>query len=264
MDATNEMGERQERAAKPNPFAVINTVRDMCKQRDALKLLMLTLATYCNGAGLCFPSNRTLAEATSRSDRSIRRMLRRLKTDGELEILEPGIGRDQKRFIRLTRYVIGKYETGQSCVRSKPDKIVSAEPGKAASGLNRTRSRGKTSQNNQREHPDNNQNTHTPRARRALGLSISQSDIDQIFEAYPRKEGTAVAKRAIAKALKKISAEKLLGKTKAFAEARGGHLEYCPSPAKWFNEERYNDDPATWPDRRVRRPLTDKDFEEGG
>ena len=55
--------------------------------------------------GVCFPSNETLARVTAKSDRSIRRMLSKLKVHGEIEILTSGTGRGQKRNIRLTRYL---------------------------------------------------------------------------------------------------------------------------------------------------------------
>ena len=38
----------------------------------------------------------------------------------------------------------------------------------------------------------------------------------------------------------------LLSKTKAFATSRNGDVNFCPNPATWFNQERYNDDPETW------------------
>jgi hypothetical protein len=103
---------------KPHAFSVINAVRDMCEQPDGIKVLLFTLATYCDRDGVCFPSNRTLTQATGKSERSIRRMLRQLASEGELEVLAPGIGRDQKRVLRLTRYVVR--ENGQSCGPFKP------------------------------------------------------------------------------------------------------------------------------------------------
>jgi Helix-turn-helix domain len=103
-------------------FTVINNVRDMCEQKDSnKKLLMLTLATYCDRDGMCWPGNRALALATRKSERTIRRMLRVLDKEGELEILTPGIGRDKKRIIQLQRYC-----------------NADSKPAKAVTGLNRT------------------------------------------------------------------------------------------------------------------------------
>jgi hypothetical protein len=72
------------------------------------------------------------------------------------------------------------------------------------------------------------------------------SKAEEIYRAFPLKVGKPAALRAIAKALSKTSFDNLLAKTKAFAEARNGDMEFCPHPATWFNGERYNDDPSTW------------------
>lgn len=118
------------KSVKSNVFTVINNVRDMCKQPDNKKLLMFTLATYCDRDGICWPKNDTLVAATAKSDRTVRRMLQALAEEGELQILTTGIGRDTKRVIYLKRY-------------AKPDKAMTAKPDKAMSGLNRTCPPGK-------------------------------------------------------------------------------------------------------------------------
>ena len=119
---------------KRSAFTVINNVRDNCKQSVSKKLLMLTLATYCDGDGKCFPSNATLATVTGISERTIRRMLTQLVADGELEKVTPGLGgRNQKRVIQLKRYL--------------------TNPDTAMATLTRPRSLGKTSLNSHREQP---------------------------------------------------------------------------------------------------------------
>jgi hypothetical protein len=98
---------------KANPFAVINNVRDMCTQPVRKKLLMLTLATYANADGICYPSNKKLREATGISKRTIQRILPALAAEGEIDILAPGVGRDKKRVIQLTKYA-GKGDTAMT------------------------------------------------------------------------------------------------------------------------------------------------------
>jgi len=140
--------------AKKSAFSLMNSVRDHCEQSAMNKFLLLVIATYCDGNGFCYPSNEKLAKAIGKSTRSIRRMLRQLEADGELEIISPGIGRDTKRIISLTRYATEK--TGHSYVPFKPDKAVSAKPDKVMSPLNRTRSRAKrtvTANDNSHEQP---------------------------------------------------------------------------------------------------------------
>lgn len=141
----------------------MNSVRDLCAQPDAKKLLMLCLATYCNGDGICFPSNETLAANTRKSDRTVRRLLSQLAADGELEILAPGTGRSQKRIIRLSRYV--------------------AKPDKALASLNRTRSARKTSRNIQGEQPIRNSQRRVDCHKSAKSTSAFSS-----FVPYPKTE----------------------------------------------------------------------------
>lgn len=77
------------------------------------------------------------------------------------------------------------------------------------------------------------------------------SKAEEIYCAFPRRVGKPIALKAIRNALSKTSFDDLLSKTKAFAAARNGDLDFCPMPATWFNQERYNDDPSTWKQRNV-------------
>jgi hypothetical protein len=51
---------------------------------------------------------------------------------------------------------------------------------------------------------------------------------------------------SIHKALQSYPVEFLLERTKLYAEARNGDVSFCPHPAKWFEQERFNDDPEAW------------------
>jgi Helix-turn-helix domain len=147
MDANDSQNEKQLR--KPNAFTVIKNVRDMCELSDAKKILMFTLATYCNPDGICYPGNRVLALATRKSERTIQRMLKELEADGEVEILTPGIGRGKKRILRLKRYA----------PKTEQIRSVLEKADKALSPLNTTRSLGKTSGNNHSEQPHSIEST---------------------------------------------------------------------------------------------------------
>lgn len=90
------------------------------------------------------------------------------------------------------------------------------------------------------------------RHRRNVAISeADQRDAVIIYEAYPRKIGRPNALRAITKALKTKPPKELLDATARYARAVSGILEekFIPHPATWFNQERYNDDPATWAPR---------------
>lgn len=70
---------------------------------------------------------------------------------------------------------------------------------------------------------------------------------EEIYACYPRKVAKDVAIKAICGAIARgTSPIVLLERTKAFAAARNGDMDFCPNPATWFNQERFNDDPETW------------------
>lgn len=107
-----------------------------------------------------------------------------------------------------------------------------------------------------------------PELSQAEAISISISKEEEIYCAFPKKVGKPDALKAIKRALLKTSFEDLLARTKAYAAARNGDLDFCPNPATWFNQERFNDDPRTWfpksngPKPKVGRdpyePMSDK------
>ncbi len=85
---------------------------------------------------------------------------------------------------------------------------------------------------------------------------LSSADkAEAIYEVYPRKVAKPVAIKAIEACLKETSFEDLLRLTAEYARARKGEDQaYTPHPSTWYNQRRYNDDPATWstgrPDKR--------------
>lgn len=95
---------------------------------------------------------------------------------------------------------------------------------------------------------DSVQKTHVPQV--LSDKERLEKESTEIYQVYPRKEARPAALKAIAKALKTVPFSELLAKTKLFAEAWTGapkaDLVYCPHPATWFNNERYNGDPELW------------------
>ena len=70
-----------------------------------------------------------------------------------------------------------------------------------------------------------------------------------IWAEYPRHVGKGAAIVKIVSALKKVGFEKLLSRTKLYAEMTANkERHWIPHPSTWFNQERYNDDPDEWMD----------------
>ncbi len=69
----------------------------------------------------------------------------------------------------------------------------------------------------------------------------------EIYAHYPKKVGKAAALKAIEKALRLVTRGFLMDRAKAYAKAREGQdRQFTPHPATWFNQGRYDDDPAEW------------------
>lgn len=73
------------------------------------------------------------------------------------------------------------------------------------------------------------------------------TDLEEIYQLYPRKASKHEALKAILKAMNRVGKPFLLERTKLFADAWNGEaLRFCPYPSTWFNQKRYEDDPSTW------------------
>lgn len=86
-----------------------------------------------------------------------------------------------------------------------------------------------------------------------LQSSSSSSDIDivsqasEIYALYPRKVGRPKAIQSIVKSIKAFGFEDIKAKTALYAKTiNGKEQQFIPHPTTWFNQQRFNDDPATW------------------
>jgi hypothetical protein len=65
----------------------------------------------------------------------------------------------------------------------------------------------------------------------------------EVYKRYPKQVGKPFAIKAILKQGRKHGFPKLLQDTERFSLMwRGKNLDFCPHPATWFNQERFNDD----------------------
>jgi hypothetical protein len=85
----------------------------------------------------------------------------------------------------------------------------------------------------------------------AAAPSYSQDIAEQIWHLYPRKDGHALAMKAIDKAFALIKPEELRAKVVEFARAIEEtwvieDKRFIPHCSTWMNQKRFFDDPATW------------------
>lgn len=112
---------------------------------------------------------------------------------------------------------------------------------------------------------------------------VNETEIENEFSAeemfnrfwalYPRKVGKRDARGAWTKAIEAIRTERPLSKRDAalvieraaflFAASDKAKGEFCPHPATWLNQGRYDDDPAAWTARNGALPQRPKMSELG-
>jgi hypothetical protein len=69
---------------------------------------------------------------------------------------------------------------------------------------------------------------------------------EEIFAAYPKQIARPAALHAIQRAIRQHGFAFVLERTRLYAQTYKGDLRFVPHPVKWFREQRYNDNPATW------------------
>jgi hypothetical protein len=118
--------------------------------------------------------------------------------------------------------------------------------------------------NKEQEHKNSKTNS-----KPSLALS---SEVDGIYDAYPRKKKPADAKKAIRKALTRLlkvgvdgsepfaderaAAAYLLKRTEFYAKSPDGNRgKYTPYPASWFNAESYLENESEWSSNGTPEPT---------
>jgi len=92
-------------------------------------------------------------------------------------------------------------------------------------------------------------------------------DVRAIYQAYPRHTGSRAALAAIERALTRLAhggnkkpVECLLRCTHKYAASPAGNQgEFTPHPATWFNQGRYEDDPAEWQKAKDCKQIVETD-----
>lgn len=93
---------------------------------------------------------------------------------------------------------------------------------------------------------------------------VVKATAEAIYSIYPRKVGKVAALKAITRAAERMEGKEpsalayLLERTRLYSIAVAlwpkDERRFCPHPATWFNQGRYDDDPKEW----VRDSVTEK------
>ena len=167
----------------------------------------LPWATITIDRGETFRTIERIATESSMSAPTIRNALRKLKSMGFIKILTP-LGKNRGSLIKVINY--NKY---QSLLSPQSDSSLTREKSK--------------------KHLNNS------------GHELVQQ-AEEIYKIYPKKVGKPSAIQAIKKAINKDGFKHVFEKTKLYAKEYNGESRYIAYPSKFFNQERYNDDPSEW------------------
>jgi len=196
------------------------------------KIILLALADYADDDGVCWPRQTTVAIKTGVSRQTVNQKMKQMESDGLLvrndgrTILFPVIEDDiSVKEPDMSRCQVDRHESQATRQECQVDRHPS-----------------KPSSNHQITPKDNFEN-------QAL----------LIWAEYPRRVGKPDAIKKIVSALKKENFEKLLSRTKLYADMTSNkERHFIPHPATWFNQERYNDDPDEWMDSEAKEKEIQK------
>jgi hypothetical protein len=195
----------------------VSLVLNQSKATGRAKLVLLGIANHLGDQG-AWPSIATLARYANASERSVKRDLQELVELGELKIELQNAPTNHQ------------YKTNLYWI------TIPAGVTDSASGVTNWVSRGDSS----------GKSGVTPVGTQNINLTIKETSkktsndrFDEFWNLYPKRIAKADALKAWNKALKKKTADELIGLTKAYSESKLPDTTYIPYPASWLNKELY-------------------------
>lgn len=210
-------------------------------------LVLLALADFANDSGEAWPSIERIATKSRHSDRGVQKIIDRLRKMGKIDVKKgggpPGSPLSTNRY-RILAPRVNPVHPPVNPVHPR------GEPG-GNGGVNLETGRGEPG--DPPRSPDPSGSVSDP-SLRSVSTIVQESlpgvpgTAEDVYAAYPRKVGKPKAMSAIEKQLKIFGFDAVIAATKRFSEAWKGEtdLQFCPHPATWFNQERFNDKPETW------------------
>jgi hypothetical protein len=195
----------------------VSLVLNQSKATGRAKLVLLGIANHLGDQG-AWPSIATLARYANASERSVKRDLQELVELGELKIELQNAPTNHQ------------YKTNLYWI------TIPAGVTDSASGVTDWVSRGDSS----------GKSGVTPVGTQNINLTIKETSkktsndrFDEFWNLYPKRIAKADALKAWNKALKRKTADELIGLTKAYSESKLPDMTYIPYPASWLNKELY-------------------------
>lgn len=178
-------------------------------------LLHLALGDYANDEGICWPSQRTLAQKARCSENFVRLTLRQMVKDGLVELHKSSNGR------------------GNTAVYQLKPHPANGEPANPHSPRRETPI-ADTSDTYILNHQE---------------PSILDDQFERFWKAYPRRVAKTTAKKSFIRIMKTKEAPDLEELFEAVLRYAAGvkDIQYCAHPATWLNQQRWLDDKTSEP-----------------
>ena len=199
------------------------------------KLCYGRLAQYLGRGSQCNPRESVLASELGIRERQCRRLLAELQRCGLIVIQRRGLGRSNSYSFPRHAWMDGF----RPDVNDRPDRPIPSAPERT------TLSGPLIRESDRRESREENPCSPLSGDSVIASKEFLSVQTEQIWEAYPKKVGRPTALRAIRQAIHEFGFEHILERTSAYA-ANPPESRYIPAPARFFRDQRFNDDPATW------------------
>jgi hypothetical protein len=207
----------------------VSLVLNNSRATGRAKLVLLGIANHLGDHG-AWPSISTLARYANASERSVKRDIQELVELGELKVELQNAPTKTQYKTNLYWITIGSGVTD------------------SASGVTDWVSRGDSS----------GKSGVTPVGTQNINITIKEPSLKSDLESfetfwllYPKKVAKADAIKAWKQAIKKKTADELIGLVKAYSESKLPDQQYIPYPASWLNKELYDtvqvEQPKTFP-----------------
>ena len=183
------------------------------------KLLLITLASYTDVDGVCFPSITTLSQVTGLNRATIIRGINTLVAEGHIVRL----GNEHKSTTYGFTLIMEDIMEGENSRILRP------------------------------EVDSNNIISLSSKSKNTSGRNLRPSDpmFYVFWQAYPRRVGKGHARQAFEKAKRFASVHEIIEGAKKFAvHVADREPQYIPHPTTWLNGERWEDDLETEVDNR--------------
>jgi hypothetical protein len=195
----------------------VSLVLNNSRATGRAKLVLLGIANHLGDQG-AWPSISTLARYANASERSVKRDIQELIELGELRVELQNAPTNHQYKTNLYWITIS---SGVTDLASGVTDWVSRGDSSGKSGVT----------------PIGTQNI--IRTIKESSKKTSNDRFDEFWNLYPKKVAKADALKAWNKAIKRKTADELIGLTKAYSESKLPDITYIPYPASWLNKELY-------------------------